>query len=140
MARTVLSLVIGVVIGEIVIALVESLGRWWFPAVPLPKSVSFRERVAEGDIVPAGFFLVAAVGWGAGSLAGAWLAAAIARRAHLQHALVVGGVVFLGGLWDLMVESHPFWFWILGLGVILPAAWAGGDLAARMQGAEASLL
>jgi len=80
---------------------------------------------------PIGAFLVVIFGWVLGSLAGGFVAAVIGRRAPIGHALVLGGFLTLAGIANNLMVPPPLWFWIAGLVVLIPAAYAGARLAPR---------
>lgn len=67
------------------------------------------------------------------AVAGCYIAAALAPRAPMAHALVLGGIGFvlstLGAIamWDM----GPAWYPLLLIATALPCAWAGGALYAR---------
>jgi hypothetical protein len=78
-------------------------------------------------------------------LSGGYLAAAIASRAALRHAIAVGAVATVAGLIDLLLATStlPIWYDIVAVGLILPAAAMGGAIGAdrhriarRLDGAE----
>ena len=66
---------------------------------------------------------------------GCWLCARIAQRRPMFHALVLGvlGLVFniVGGAmtWQL----YPLWYTVVGLLLVMPAAWVGGRIAERQM-------
>jgi len=55
----------------------------------------------------------------------------IGRRAPIGHALVLGGFLTLAGIANNLMVPPPLWFWIAGLVVLIPAAYAGARLAPR---------
>ncbi len=129
MLRTVLAVVAGVVAGGIVVALVQQLGHLIWPP-PAGLDVTDPEAIeAYLESVPAAAILFVALAWAVGSLAGGWIAARISSPCSLSAALIVGGVLMAFGLLNLISIPHPIWFWVVGLAVFLPAAYAGGRLA-----------
>lgn len=70
------------------------------------------------------------------SVAGCWLAARLAPRAPMAHALVLGSIgVVLSALGAFaMWEMSQGWYPIALIVIALPAAWLGGKLDARMRG------
>ena len=133
MERTVFSLFAGVVTGVVCTTVLEAISKWIFPPLPASQALGFKERLAQGEVLPAGFFLLAAPAWGVASFLGAWLAGWIARRAPREHGLIVGAFLLLFAVWSLVSSGSPFWFWVLGLSMIPLGAWLGAMLAARMQ-------
>jgi hypothetical protein len=129
--RVILSVVAGVVAGTAVVFLVESLGHRVFPP-PAGLNPSDPESIrAAMAKLPIGALLAVLVAWIAGSFAGGWLAALIARR--VVPALIVGFLILAASAVNLIMIPHPVWFAIAGLLVILPAAWLGGKVATRGQ-------
>jgi len=79
---------------------------------------------------PTGAFLVVILGWAIGSFAGGIVAATIARRAPVRHAVVLGALLTVAGFANNLMLPPPAWFWAASLAVLLPGAWAGGRFAA----------
>ncbi len=130
MLRSIGSVVAGVVAGGLLVALVEKLGHLVYPP---PEGLDSKDLEAMKEFVatlPVGAFLFVLLAWAVGSLGGGWLAAKIAARKPLVHALIVGGVLMIGGILTLVTIPHPLWFTIVGVLVFLPAACAGAKLAA----------
>ena len=69
---------------------------------------------------------------------GCYLAARLAPRNPMRHALVLGGIGFvlssLGGAAAVMQDMGPAWFPTLLALSSLPSAWLGGWLAERGRG------
>jgi len=95
------------------------------------REVLIRRREAVKEVMaaaPVGALLVVLVGWFVGSVAGGWLAAWIAGRAAVVHALVLGGLLTLAGIANNLMLPPPLWFWICTVVVFLPATYAGARL------------
>lgn len=75
-------------------------------------------------------------GWALGSVVGGFLAAWIGWNAPVAHALVLGGLLTLAGIANNLMLPPPVWFWISGIVVLLPAAYAGARLAPRKDPAS----
>jgi hypothetical protein len=132
--RSILAVVAGFVVASAVMMAVEAVnGRYLYPELgKLAEGVTDREvlrSIFAG--APAGAFLVVILGWVLGSLAGGCVAAWIGRRAPVGHALVLGGLLTLGGIANNLMIPPPLWFWVAGLVVLIPAAYAGARLAPR---------
>jgi hypothetical protein len=63
-----------------------------------------------------------------GSLCGGALAAWIAPRAPVVHALVVGAFLTATGIANVVMIPHPSWMTVSILAIFLPAAYAGALL------------
>jgi hypothetical protein len=63
---------------------------------------------------------------------GGYIAAWLARRAEVPHAVVLGVVQMAMTIWVMLqINAGPSWYWIAGIVLTLPAAWYGGLLRAR---------
>jgi hypothetical protein len=150
MRRSVLSILAGFVVAIIIGGLLEKAGHAVFP----PPEIDVRDpeqlRTAV-DKLPLGALLVVLAGWASGSLAGGFVAALIANRDRLVHAIIAaglqmgtGGILRLG-LWTLAYilgglqtgaegitlvnVPPPAWFIITKFLVVMPSAWIGAMLA-----------
>jgi hypothetical protein len=130
--RSVLAVAAGFVVASAVMMLVETMnGRYLYPELgKLAEGVTDRE-VIRGILAdaPVGAFLVVIFGWALGSLTGGFVTAWIARRTPAGHALILGGLLTLGGIANNLMIPPPIWFWIAGLVVLVPAALAAARLA-----------
>lgn len=134
-ARNVLAVVAGVVVGSVVNMALVTVG----PAI-VPPPAGADVTTMEGLMAsmhlfePRHFvfpFLAHALGTLAGATATGWMAAGRVRLL----ALVIGGVFLAGGVTNLFVLPGPAWFNALDLvAAYLPMAWLGGALAARLRG------
>jgi len=132
--RSILAVVAGFVVASVVMMAVETVnGRVLHPQLGrIAEGMTDREAIKSLlASAPIGAFLVVMAGWAIGSLAGGWLAARVARRAPVGHALVLGALLTLGGIANNLMVPPPLWFWITSLLVLLPAAYAGGRLGSR---------
>ncbi len=130
--RSIIAVVAGFVVASVVMMAVETVnGRYLYPELgKLAEGVTDREVIRSilGG-TPVGAFLVVILGWVLGSLAGGCVSAWIARRTPAGHALVLGGLLTLGGIANNLMVPPPLWFWIAGIVVLMPAAYAGARLA-----------
>jgi hypothetical protein len=65
-------------------------------------------------------------------IAGGFVAARLAPRARVAHALLVGAIqtgLTLAAFLTLNDGTTPTWLWITGMVLTVPAAWVGGQLA-----------
>jgi hypothetical protein len=132
--RSILAVVAGFVVASVVMMAVETVnGRVLHPQLGrIAEGMTDREAIKSLlASAPIGAFLVVMAGWAIGSLAGGWLAARVARRTPVGHALVLGALLTLGGIANNLMVPPPLWFWITSLLVLLPAAYAGGRLGSR---------
>ena len=67
-------------------------------------------------------------------IAGGYVAAWIAPRARVAHAIIVGTVqtgFTLAAFLTLKGDTTPTWLWVSGMVLTVPAAWIGGRLNDR---------
>ncbi len=64
---------------------------------------------------------------------GGYVTAWLARRAAIQHAVVMGAIEVALTILAMFKLSHmaPLWSWIVGMVLIVPAAWVGGVLRVK---------
>jgi hypothetical protein len=79
------------------------------------------------------YLVIAVIYVGVYATAGCWLAATLAGRRPMFHALVLGvlGLVFnlaaVPGMWSLF----PHWYTVVSLILVMPFAWLGGRIRER---------
>jgi hypothetical protein len=78
-------------------------------------------------------FVVVIFAWTFGSFVGGWVAARLAGRLPVRHALILGALVTLGGVANNLMLPPPPWFWPASLLLLIPAAHLGGRLAAQQE-------
>ena len=135
--RSILAVLAGIAIAGAMIFAAEAAGQKLYP---LPPGVDPRDVGALRAVIstlPAGAFVMVLIGWAAGTFAGGFLAAFIARRAPNFHALIVGGIMMAGAIATMIELPHPVWVWIVGLLLFVPAALLGASLV-RRKGAAAA--
>ena len=73
--------------------------------------------------------------------AGCWLAAYIAGRQPMKHALILGvlGLVFNIAGTASMWNTAPAWYHIVALLLVMPAAWLGGRIRERQLARRAGV-
>ena len=135
MARTLLAVLGGLLVMVLVVAGLEALGHALFPA---PAGVDFNDPEVLRtllDALPVGSLAMVVLGWALGTLAGAWVAARIARQFRLSAALAIGAVMTLLVAANVAMVPHPVWMTLAGLLLPLPLAFLGWRLAAGKPGA-----
>ena len=132
--RSVLAVVAGFVAASAVMMAVESVnGRFIYPELgKLAEGMTDREVIRTLlASAPVGAFLVVLFGWAIGSLTGGIVVAWIGNERAIRDALVLGGLLTLAGVANNLMIPPPLWFWLAGLVVLLPAAYAGARLVRR---------
>ncbi len=133
MGRSILAVIAGLVLGVVLIFVVESAGHFVYP---LPADLDMTNPEALKNLManaPVGALLFVILAWAVGSFGGGWLATRLAQKSHVMHALIVGGLLMAAGIMNMLMIPHPVWFWVLGLAVYLPAAYAGALLGQKRQ-------
>ena len=135
--RSVLAVVVGFVVASLVMMAIEALnGHYLYPelgkaAEGLTDREAIRSLMASA---PVGAFLVVIFGWALGSFVGGLVAAWIAGRAAVGHALVLGALLTVAGIANNLMVPPPAWFWIMSLVILIPAAYAGSRLRPARTG------
>jgi len=124
-ARTLLAVLAGLAVMVLTVAAMEWLGHAMFPPPTGmdPADPEALERIIE--ILPVPSLAMVACGWALGSLAGAWVAARLAREFRLSAALAIGAVMTMLVLANFVMVPHPLWMVFAGIALPLPLAWLG---------------
>lgn len=140
--RSVLALLAGIVVANLLILLIENASTLFVELPPELRAdaatLADPERreafmQAWADYMPNApltLLLFPPLAWLIGSGAGAWVAARLAPGTGLRQALIVGALILIGSLLNLYQIPHPSWMWLVGplapiLGTYLGARWAG---------------
>lgn len=125
--RIVLGVVAGLVVAILCVFAIELVGHNLYPPPEGidPSNPADLERLMAS--VPATALAFVAIAWFVGTLAGAWVANAIARRALAGW--IVAALIIAGGLWTMITLPHPVWMWAAGVGLPLAAGWLAQRLA-----------
>jgi hypothetical protein len=139
MGRSILAVLLGTLAAGVSVALIEGItstvnGR---PASVMPSDPASMQAYMRQ--IPASALVFVLLAWTVGSFVGGWVSASLAPRAPLTHAITFGLVFIAIALVNLMSFPHPLWFWVAGLGVVLPAAEIGACIA-RARPARGSSL
>jgi len=127
-ARSVLAVLLGLVVGFVLVAVIGTVSHQVFPPPPGIHSGDPEAQKAAIARIPLGAFLFILVGWSSGALAGSWLAARIAIRSPFLHGLVVGMLFVITGIAAMFMLPHPLWFRIVGTAAPLLAGFCGAKL------------
>jgi hypothetical protein len=129
--RSVLALVVGMIVGAALITLGHFLSMLVFPppaGLDLKDPQAFAEYVGK---MPDSAWVLVILSHAMGPLGGGFVAAWIAGRAKVIHALIVGAFFLVGGIINLNNVPHPPWFAYADLLMYLPVAFVAGMLAPR---------
>jgi hypothetical protein len=66
--------------------------------------------------------------------AGGYVTARLARRREVLHAVIMGGIEVGFTVWAMVAlpNEAPLRNWIVGMALIVPAAWCGGEVARQL--------
>jgi hypothetical protein len=133
MWRSILGIVVGILAGGIAVALIEIPGYFIHPP-PAGFDMNNPEAV-RSHMASAPLAALAGIGiaWTIGPFLAAWIAAMIARRAYLMHAVIVGSVFLVLDVINLLSFPHPAWLAVVGIVGPVVASRLGGMLAQRMS-------
>jgi hypothetical protein len=113
----------------VTVGVLEAVGHLIFPLPPGTDPYDPEQLRAIMDKIPPGAMIAVLMAWGAGSLVGGFTAAAIAGRAHVVHALIVGGLQFACSVITMLMIPHPLWFLLASIVIVVPSSWLGAKVA-----------
>ena len=128
MARNIGAGIAGIIVAVALVWVVELIGHSIYPT---PADLDYGDTDvmrAYIDTLPLGALLTVAIAWFVGSLGGCFVACRLGSARPLVYALVVGGVMFAGAVFSLLIIPHPLWFSALGIVGIFVGAWLGMTL------------
>lgn len=125
--KIVLGAVAGCVVAMACIFGIEAVGHMVFPP-PAGTDLTDPAQMARlMEIMPPAALAFVLAAWFVGTLAGAWVADAVAKRALAGW--IVALLVIAGGVYTMTAIPHPAWMWAAGIGLPLVAAWLAQRLA-----------
>ena len=139
MGRSFLAVFLGLLLAMVVAFVLEIVGHLVYPPPPgldLADPAALRSFT---ESIPAGAFVLLLVGWLVGAAAGGWLAARLAPRAPIVHALIVGAIILMGAVSTMVMIPHPVWVWCVALIELPSAAYVGARLAGRPKALDRTI-
>ena len=128
MFRKIIAGIVGIFVAGALVWVVEKIGHTIYPT-PADLDVGNTDVMrAYIDTLPLGALLTVALAWFIGTLGGTFVACRIGSARPLIYLLVVGGMMFAGAAFNLMIIPHPIWFSVLGIVGIFVGAWLGMKL------------
>lgn len=132
MMRSLITVIVGVLLGRITTGLVGMAGHALYP----PPAGLELEGTGEAwnqflASAPMGMFLALLAAGAAGAFVGGLVAALLSERRRVLHALAVGALQTTFAVIQFQMVPHPFWFMVLGVTVLLPCAGLAGLLVGR---------
>lgn len=128
MGKSILSIVLGLLIGFVVIALIEASNVLLFPppaGLDLNDPATLQAYAAQ---IPTGAKIIVLLAWAVGTFAAGATAAKVAVKSKTTHALIVGALFMMAGIYNMLTIPSPTWFWIIGILIYLPAAYLGAKI------------
>ena len=121
----IISVIAGVLVGMLVIALGEKIGHMIYPP---PTNIDFNDPAQIAEMMknlPFGALFSVIISYGFGAFFAGVTSTLINREKSRTIALLCGLILTGAGLMNLLMIPHPTWFWILSLIIFIPKALAG---------------
>ena len=131
MGRKIGAGILGIAVAIALVWVVEKIGHSIYPPPADLDTGDTDVMRAYVDTLPLGALLSVAVAWFIGSVGGTFAACKVGTARPLVYALVVGGMMFAGAAFNLLIIPHPMWFSILGVVGIFVGTWVGMNLGSR---------
>ena len=131
MGRKIGAGILGIAVAVALVWVVEKIGHSIYPPPADLDTGDTDVMRAYVDTLPLGALLSVAVAWFIGSVGGTFAACKVGTARPLVYALVVGGMMFAGAAFNLLIIPHPMWFSILGVVGIFVGTWVGMNLGSR---------
>jgi len=128
MIKSILSVILGLIIGNITIMGLHYLGIYFYP---LPEGVDMSDMTAIAEyvkIAPLGSLLMVMLAHIGGTFIAGLSTALLSKKIIVAY--IVGGFFTISGIWNLYLLPHPIWFNIEAV-LYLPAAIFGFKLFAK---------
>ena len=136
MVRNIGAGILGIAVAVALVWIVETIGHSIFPTPADLDTGNSDVMRAYIDTLPLGALLSVAAAWFLGSFGGTFAACRIGTARPLIYVLVVGGMMFAGATFNLLLIPHPIWFSILGVVGIFAGTWLGMTLGRRSETAN----
>lgn len=127
--KTVLAIFAGLITGFVLILLVE---EWSHHLYPLPAGTDLENITAMREIIqslPLGAFMMIIGAYALGSFGAGLVTSLLSKEAPLKRSLIVASILLIGGISNLIVIPHPWWFAICSSLVYLPMAYLGHNVS-----------
>jgi len=133
MLRKVGAGIAGIVVAVVLVFIFESIGHTIWPAPDDLDTGDADVMRAYVETLPLGAMLTVAIAWFAGALGGTFAACRLGTARPLVYALLVGGFMTSGAIFNLTIIPHPIWFSALGLVGIFVGTWLGLVLGTQKE-------
>lgn len=133
MLKSVLSIILGIVIGGVAIMAMEMLGHSLYPP---PAGIDFNDPAQVAEMVanaPVAALLMVILAYVVGGIVAGFICGLLKPKTQNYQPFVVGVILTFFGLMNLLMIPHPIWFWISTLIAFVPTALLGNKLSAGMK-------
>ncbi len=133
MLRNILGLFVGVILGFVAIAAVESLGHVIFAPPEGFDPTDPQGIKAYAATAPFGAMVFVVVAWAVGSFTGGFTGSLVAKNSKMLWGIIIGSIMLGASLLNLFSIPHPLWMKISVLFVFIPPAMAGAFLGRKVR-------
>lgn len=131
MARRLLAVIGGIVIGVLLIGITQNLLHALVPSTPVPDMSNPDAVAAYIAALPVWQLCLVLFSYGVGAFGGGLAGGQLADDQSKLIGLVIGGGLTLFTMMNLLQIPHPFWFWIPGLLIHTPCAYLGATYGSK---------
>ena len=128
MIRSILTVLVGLIAGSVTVFALEWVGH---RIQPPPAGLDLQNMEALKAYVstaPPVVFVLLLAAWAGGGFVGGLVAAMLAARKRVAHALAVGSIQTILAVVQLVMIPHPIWVAVVGVLCFVPFAWFSGRL------------
>ena len=140
MGRSIIAVLAGLVIAMISITVVQMLGHQLYDS---PAGLDLNDKAAIAaymEKMPIGAMLMVLLAYVAGAFLGGLLAARLAPRKPILHAMIIGTLLFFAGIANFVMLPHPIWFFVACVVSYFLFAYLGGLTGRRLGGKGSGVL
>ena len=125
--RGVVAVILGCLLAFAITFVIEAINSQIYPLPPGTDLADPASVKAAMAMMPAAALGVVLAGWFVSALAGAWLAAHLAKPAGWPP-LTTGVLLFAAAVANMLMIPHPVWFWVIAVAIYPVATWLGARL------------
>ena len=135
MTRSIAAVFAGLVALTLLTFLIEAATTPWLMR-SFPDALPSREAMQDNVAIKLFILLYSTLCM----IVAAYLTAWIARRDGLRHAVIMAAIQVGLTAWAMsrFYDHAPLWAWLVGMALMVPAAWLGARLRANRQARPAS--
>jgi hypothetical protein len=140
MGRSIIAILAGIILAMVTITVVQMLGHQIYES---PAGLDLNDKAAIAaymEKMPIGAMLMVLLAYMAGAFLGGLLAARLAPRKPILHAMIIGGVLLIAGIANFIMLPHPVWFFIVSVISYFLFAYLGGLVGRKLGGKGSGVL